>query len=634
MADNIATVVMLDRSVYENKKQSGTIDNNTIYFVRESTSDLAQILSLYVGQAWQCDMLDITEDPNVTFDETTNEYDIPVEYRVNNKLLFYKQTIVTDKIDSSTNETYDYYRIVMWDGAKFRDCVGLPNNVIVCSDGLPDTANAIRDFVYIDVTNTNMYVFDGNSYISVLNFDPSVYATKDWVEDYHNSHASGVEVDGVTILKSQSNVLYGAGADVSGVTFPDTLTASNGANTFNSVDTTSSGYNEAVTPNTSAFGYGNREKMITGTSTQTMNNAPDTYGSNIIAGCNNATVCGPGQSIIVGKQNSISISHVAPGNIMGGYSNSVLDATSSVDTVGSMVFGSSNRVACSTGTASIVYGYNNSLNVDASSTAQNLVQHNTSTGTGITNSAIIGSDNTVSFKQTGTSSLSKCVMIGANNNVDVNGSSVTNSYLFGSNLTGAGDRTTVIGHGNSTTYPYNKTPSIVIGNDYMNNGTRTNRNAAVITTDNDMYLYGNAKNIETDVSLVTKFYDVLKTPVSQNITLELLPTNSCELVIKTSSLVETVDITSITLQTLSCTVNNVITPVSAIGDYCATIVFKPLNPIADVTTLLTNFYAQSNKVYLINPDVDISTYTVIHLLLFYDGFNLCCTVGGYQEVPA
>lgn len=67
-------------------------------------------------------------------------------------------------------------------------------------------------------------------------------------------------------------------------------------------------------------------------------------------------------------------------------------------------------------------------------------------------------------------------------------------------------------------------------------------------------------------------------------------------------------------------------------DYLSVIIFKKSDNLTDVTKVMPNFDATgTNKVYLMNPDIDISSYTVIHLMLYYDGFNMCAIVTGYQE---
>ena len=74
------------------------------------------------------------------------------------------------------------------------------------------------------------------------------------------------------------------------------------------------------------------------------------------------------------------------------------------------------------------------------------------------------------------------------------------------------------------------------------------------------------------------------------------------------------------------------TVVSRSSDYLSTIIFKKSSNLNDVTKVMPNFsLTGDNKVYLMNPDIDISSYTVIHLMLYYDGFHMCAIVTGYQE---
>lgn len=74
------------------------------------------------------------------------------------------------------------------------------------------------------------------------------------------------------------------------------------------------------------------------------------------------------------------------------------------------------------------------------------------------------------------------------------------------------------------------------------------------------------------------------------------------------------------------------TVVTRSSDYLSVIIFKKSNSLNDVTKVMPNFsLTGSNKIYLMNPDIDISSYTVIHLMLYYDGFNMCAIVTGYQE---
>lgn len=74
------------------------------------------------------------------------------------------------------------------------------------------------------------------------------------------------------------------------------------------------------------------------------------------------------------------------------------------------------------------------------------------------------------------------------------------------------------------------------------------------------------------------------------------------------------------------------TVVSRSSDYLSVIIFKKSNNLTDVTKVMPNFsITGTNKVYLMNPEIDISSYTVIHLMLYFDGFHMCAIVTGYQE---
>lgn len=71
----------------------------------------------------------------------------------------------------------------------------------------------------------------------------------------------------------------------------------------------------------------------------------------------------------------------------------------------------------------------------------------------------------------------------------------------------------------------------------------------------------------------------------------------------------------------------------AVSDgYNSVIIFKKDASITSVEDILTNFTAvDSTKIYLLNKDLDISTYDILHVMLFNDGFNICAIVAGYEE---
>lgn len=59
-------------------------------------------------------------------------------------------------------------------------------------------------------------------------------------------------------------------------------------------------------------------------------------------------------------------------------------------------------------------------------------------------------------------------------------------------------------------------------------------------------------------------------------------------------------------------------------DYWVLFVFRK-----DVSTTSINDIILNKDIKILNPDLDISAYTILHLLFTYDGFNICCKVAGY-----
>ena len=59
-------------------------------------------------------------------------------------------------------------------------------------------------------------------------------------------------------------------------------------------------------------------------------------------------------------------------------------------------------------------------------------------------------------------------------------------------------------------------------------------------------------------------------------------------------------------------------------DYWALFIFRK-----DASTASINDIILNEDIKILNPDLDISAYTILHLLFTYDGFNICCKVAGY-----
>jgi hypothetical protein len=68
-------------------------------------------------------------------------------------------------------------------------------------------------------------------------------------------------------------------------------------------------------------------------------------------------------------------------------------------------------------------------------------------------------------------------------------------------------------------------------------------------------------------------------------------------------------------------------------DYSSVLCLKRNPNITNAVDLVSNFSSESTepRIYLLNPDVDISSYTKINILLFKDAWNLCAIVYGYEE---
>jgi hypothetical protein len=67
-------------------------------------------------------------------------------------------------------------------------------------------------------------------------------------------------------------------------------------------------------------------------------------------------------------------------------------------------------------------------------------------------------------------------------------------------------------------------------------------------------------------------------------------------------------------------------------DYTSVITFKKSSSVSDALDLMGNFTANNaSKIYLINPNIDISSADIVSIFLFYDGVHMCAIVYGYEE---
>lgn len=194
MAETKVTLLnVVDRGVFDSISDEDKQGN--IYFVREGTPTNTNMLSLYVGTSKQCDVLDISDVPGIDLNNEYNNYNIPEQYQIKNKLLFVEQS---DSIDSSTT----FYKALMWNGEKFLDCFGTPRNVIVC-ENLPSTG--VNGYVYIELPTRKIYVY-ADGFISLVSNEE--YATNEYVLSVYNTLLNIISQMSSGSVSTAGNVIY------------------------------------------------------------------------------------------------------------------------------------------------------------------------------------------------------------------------------------------------------------------------------------------------------------------------------------------------------------------------------------------------------------------------------------------
>ena len=178
-------IYILSRNNYNSFADKG----NNIFFVRENSSETSDMVSLYVGEARQTDIVIINGDD--LWDSATNNVNFgsnTVDYQVQGKLLLVEKEVPTvDDQQATTMKTV--YSAMTYDGTQFVDC-GIPNNVVVVGNdwSTSDTSVGVKDFIYIQKSTGAVYQFDGTQYVEVIS-------------------PSSIDVDDVTIAKSAQNVI-------------------------------------------------------------------------------------------------------------------------------------------------------------------------------------------------------------------------------------------------------------------------------------------------------------------------------------------------------------------------------------------------------------------------------------------
>ena len=142
----------------------------------------------------------------------------------------------------------------------------------------------------------------------------------------------------------------------------------------------------------------------------------------------------------------------------------------------------------------------------------------------------------------------------------------------------------------------------------------------------------------TGASLTTQ-RDSISGTISQTYTDACLPANGYEVLLSNSA-TSYAEITNVTISNIATMVKDS-TTTDRTNDYCCTYIFRKSASTTAAEDLFTNFTSANTsettdlsnnppKIYLLNPDIDISQFTVIHVFLFYDGIAVCAIVGGYE----
>ena len=729
---------------------------DNIFFVRENSSATSDCLSLYVGQAKQCDVWDITDDPEVQYDPVTDEVDIPDKYQIRGKIYIYENEI---------SPTEKFIRLFIWDGVSYVSVGGSGGGTSVQVDHI-----TINDDEHIltgaaaDITG-KVYSIGGTEYTAgsgaiVLNNYPledgsnqnanysigdnsvsygssnKVFGARSLVGGIGNSLSSNasesVAIGSENIVSQNTSYALGASNNISAagcmtVGTSNTLSQNNDF-AFGTSNTLSQPYNFAFgqsnTISTSSISYSATYSLAVGSG----NNISQQYCFLFGAG-NTTSSTGGAHRFIFGSSNSSVASYsttlgtgnsiTSPGNyyFVSGHGNNVKPAKTAQGTPQEAtrpgnditVIGSVNSVA---GQSINVIGKENTIQDTVTSIAGASIQ--------INNISIIGSNNRfVGRPYAGTSqssdmnNLENVYVIGHNNKI-ISSQSHKEIYSIGYNngYDSSDEHSSDYAFGDIFAFGYNldyrnvnkasweqHSPACILLGSYnedvsnlfsgdglvslcvgCGDGMDINpRNSLVLTRYSELYLpgtYGDryvgrsdtASNVISGdaVLLETKektasgtWIDGEDNHIGEDITLYLLPYNSCitrlgnfatqyypgkltfsayndalwypgksryrvnRNIGSSSSFDSTKDIP------LSGTETSSQYPV----DYSSVITFRKNPSITNPVDLVDNFSTQTTnpRIYLLNPDIDISTFTYISIMLFFDGRNVCAIVYGYEE---
>ena len=174
----------------------------------------------------------------------------------------------------------------------------------------------------------------------------------------------------------------------------------------------------------------------------------------------------------------------------------------------------------------------------------------------------------------------------------------------------------------------------VVGNGNRVGDLITRSTAAVLTYDGKLHLPSDGGNVITNNgNSIDSIRTSQNTIQTDNGVAEFtyLPKNGQEIIISTEYTVSSVQIDNISTMYYNRGFGVETKAVSS--DYNSVIILKK-GSIATAEAIMKNFTGADNTpmIYLLNKDIDISTFTILHVMLFNDGFNICAIVSGYEEV--
>lgn len=613
MSDQVATVIVITRTEYDYLVEHDQIQTNTIYFVKETTSQSPNILSLYLGLDKQCDLWDITKDSDswdtpIDLVDVANNFNIPPEYQINNKLLFYSEKGYSMNSQSGDPITLldSYYHLLMWHeqegdddpiGSRFLEC-GIPRTTVICPEGLPGTSTegARNNNVYIvtEEDNKSIYIFDGTNYIKIFNDN-----------DYLKS-GNLLQADHVTILEDTNHVISGVGANVAGKTYTISgtdYTAGTGATIYN--DYTS---NITVGVYSNVFGQNNTCKSsysnIFGKGNNDYSTTLSGTNANFLNGVNLVVSGNADQNAVFGYANTLTASN-SNCNLVTGSGNHISGTNANYN----VIYGSGNSTSLTTIQQSIVGGMSNSVSGQQFSQSVVIGFSNQVTGdaNGSYGNIILGSSNTCTLK-----SNRGCLIVGQGLVFDTEQQTDGRVLLGKYNDPTITDSIFTIGNGSTSAQTSDCVRLSSLGTLQL---CGTNGNAVTV----------NGETIESNRQVLTSIV-----ADASNYTTAYLPQNGQELLLSDTYTVSSITITDITRMFYDN--GRGVSNKAVSNAYNSVIMFKKDSSVSSVEDLITNFTTTGNtKIYLLNKDLDISTYDIIHIMLFNDGFHICAIVAGYEE---